>query len=150
VGGVEPQSETVWGQADKYHVPRIAFVNKMDRVGADFLNVISEIRERLGKKSAAIQMPIGSEDSFVGVIDLLSLKKITWIESDQGAKSIESELSIDELDEAKLYREELIDSLVDYDDSLADSFLMGEEITAEVLKKSIRKATIEHGFIPVL
>lgn len=150
VGGVEPQSETVWGQADKYKVPRIAFVNKMDRVGADFLNVISEIRERLGKKAAAIQMPVGSEENFSGMINLLTLKKMTWKDSDQGAKFEVSELEGSELDEAKLYRDELIDSLVDFDDSLADAYLNGEEITAETLKKTIRKATIEHGFIPVL
>ena len=150
VGGVEPQSETVWGQADKYKVPRIAFVNKMDRVGADFLNVISEIREKLGKKAAAIQMPVGSEENFTGVIDLLTLKKTTWLDNDQGAKSEVSDLSGSELDEARLYRDELIDSLVDFDDSLADSYLSGEEITAETLKLAIRKATIEHGFVPVL
>lgn len=150
VGGVEPQSETVWGQADKYKVPRIAFVNKMDRVGADFLNVISEIRERLGKKAAAIQMPVGSEENFSGMINLLKLQKMTWKDSDQGAKFEVSELEGSELDEAKLYRDELIDSLVDFDDSLADAYLNGEEITAETLKKTIRKATIEHGFIPVL
>lgn len=150
VGGVEPQSETVWGQADKYKVPRIAFVNKMDRVGADFLNVISEIRERLGKKAAAIQMPVGSEENFAGMINLLTLKKMTWKDSDQGAKFEVSELEGSELDEAKLYRDELIDSLVDFDDTLADAYLNGEEITAETLKKTIRKATIEHGFIPVL
>ncbi|MFA5584633.1 MAG: elongation factor G [Bacteriovoracaceae bacterium] len=150
VGGVEPQSETVWGQADKYKVPRIAFVNKMDRVGADFLNVISEIREKLGKKAAAVQMPVGSEENFTGMIDLLALKKMTWHDNDQGSKFEVSELEGSELEEAKLYREELIDHLVDYDDSLADAFLMGEEISSDTLKKTIRKATIEHGFIPVL
>src|SRR5690606_33479444 len=102
-----------------YKVPRIAFVNKMDRVGADFLNVISEIREKLGKKAAAIQMPVGSEENFTGVIDLLTLKKTTWLDNDQGAKSEVSDLSGSELDEARLYRDELIDSLVDFDDSLA-------------------------------
>ena len=86
VGGVEPQSETVWGQADKYNVPRIAFINKMDRVGADFLSVITEIREKLGKKAAALQMPIGSEETFTGMIDLISLKAMIWAGNDQGAK----------------------------------------------------------------
>src|SRR5690606_29017304 len=150
VSGVEPQSETVWGQADKYKVPRIAFVNKMDRVGADFLNVISEIREKLGKKAAAVQMPVGSEESFTGMIDLLTLKKMTWHDNDQGSKFEVTDLEGSELEEAKLYREELIDHLVDYDDSLADAFLMGEEISSDTLKKTIRKATIENGFIPVL
>ena len=100
VSGVEPQSETVWGQADKYHVPRIAFVNKMDRVGADFLNCISEIREKLGKKAAAIQMPVGVEDTFSGMIDLLTLKKMTWAGSDLGEKFVQSDLEGSELDEA--------------------------------------------------
>src|SRR6478752_5344448 len=92
VSGVEPQSETVWGQADKYHVPRIAFVNKMDRVGADFLNCIAEIREKLGNKAAAIQMPVGAEEHFTGLIDLLTLKKYTWVGNDQGEKFTLSEL----------------------------------------------------------
>jgi len=150
VGGVEPQSETVWGQADKYNVPRIAFVNKMDRVGADFLSVISEIRERLGKKAAAIQMPIGSEENFSGLIDLVTLKKLVWVGADQGEKFQTAELSADELDEAKLYRDELLETLADFDDSLAEKYLGGEEISPDEIQKIIRKATIKDGFIPVL
>lgn len=150
VSGVEPQSETVWGQADKYHVPRIAFVNKMDRVGADFLNCITEIREKLGKKAAAIQMPVGVEDTFSGMIDLLTLKKYTWAGSDLGEKFTLTDLEGSELDEAKLYRDELIEALADYDDQLAESYLGGEEISAEAMEKAIRTATIKHGFIPVL
>ncbi|HXH30048.1 MAG TPA: elongation factor G [Bacteriovoracaceae bacterium] len=150
VGGVEPQSETVWGQADKYNVPRIAFVNKMDRVGADFLNCITEIREKLGKKAAAIQMPVGVEENFSGMIDLLTLRKMTWAGSDQGAKYTTSELEGTELDEAKLYRDELLESLADYDDKLAEAYLGGEEISAEMIEVAMREATIKHGFIPVL
>jgi elongation factor G len=150
VSGVEPQSETVWGQADKYHVPRIAFVNKMDRVGADFLNCITEIREKLGKKAAAIQMPVGVEDTFTGMIDLLTLKKYTWAGSDLGEKFTLTDLEGSELDEAKLYRDELIEALADYDDQLAEEYLGGGEISAEVMEKAIRTATIKHGFIPVL
>jgi len=150
VYGVEPQSETVWGQADKYHVPRIAFVNKMDRVGADFLNCITEIREKLGKKAAAIQMPVGSEENFTGLIDLLTLKKFTWVGSDQGEKFTLNDLEGSELDEAKLYRDELLEHLADYDDKLAEEYLGGTEISAETMKKAIREATIKHGFIPVL
>jgi elongation factor G len=150
VSGVEPQSETVWGQADKYHVPRIAFVNKMDRVGADFLNCISEIREKLGKKAAAIQMPVGVEDTFSGMIDLLTLKKMTWAGSDLGEKFVQSDLEGSELDEAKLYRDELLEALADYDDELAEAYLGGEEISSETMEKAIRVATIKHGFIPVL
>ncbi len=150
VGGVEPQSETVWAQGDKYQVPRIAFVNKMDRVGADFLAVISEIREKLGKKAAALQMPIGAEESFKGMIDLLRMKALEWAEGDLGEKFQERELTLDESTEAKLYRDELLEHLADYDDKLAESYLNGEEITAEVMDLAIRTATIKHGFIPVL
>ena len=150
VSGVEPQSETVWGQADKYHVPRIAFVNKMDRVGADFLNCITEIREKLGKKAAAIQMPVGVEDTFSGMIDLLTLKKYTWAGSDLGEKFTLSDLEGSELEEAKLYRDELLEALADYDDKLAEDYLGGAEISAEVMQAAIRKATIKDGFIPVL
>lgn len=150
VGGVEPQSETVWSQADKYSVPRIAFVNKMDRVGADFLGCISEIREKLGKKAAAIQMPVGAEETFTGLIDLLTLKKMTWAGSDQGEKFTTEDLEGSELEEAKLYRDELLESLADYDDKLAEDYLGGAEISAETMEQAIRTATIKHGFIPVL
>lgn len=150
VSGVEPQSETVWGQADKYHVPRIAFVNKMDRVGADFLNCIAEIREKLGKKAAAIQMPVGAEENFTGLIDLLTLKKYTWAGNDQGEKFTLADLEGSELEEAKLYRDELLEHLADYDDKLAEDYLGGAEISADTMKKAIREATVKHGFIPVL
>ena len=150
VSGVEPQSETVWGQADKYHVPRIAFINKMDRVGADFLNCITEIREKLGKKAAAIQMPVGAEENFTGMIDLLTLTKMTWAGSDLGEKFTAVALEGTELDEAKLYRDELIETLADYDEALADNYLNGVEITASTIESAIRKATIKDGFIPVL
>lgn len=150
VSGVEPQSETVWGQADKYNVPRIAFVNKMDRVGADFLNCISEIKDKLGKKAAAIQMPIGVEDSFSGMIDLVSMKKMTWAGSDLGEKFTLSDLDSSELDEAKLYRDELLEVIADYDDKLAEAYLGGEDISVETIEKAIRIATIKNGFIPVL
>ncbi len=150
VSGVEPQSETVWSQADKYHVPRIAFVNKMDRVGANFLNCISEIREKLGKKAAAIQMPVGAEELFTGMIDLLTLKKMTWAGSDLGELFTVTELLGSELDEAKLYRDELLESLADFDDKLAEDYLSGAEISAETIKSVLRVATIKHGFIPVL
>lgn len=150
VGGVEPQSETVWGQADKYHVPRIAFVNKMDRVGADFLAVITEIREKLGKRAAAIQMPIGVEENFVGMIDLLTLKAMTWDSNTQGEKYTLKDLEGSDLEEAKLYRDELLETLADFDDQLADDYLNGAEISPDRIEKAIRKATIKDGFIPVL
>ena len=149
VGGVEPQSETVWGQADKYKVPRIAFVNKMDRVGADFHNVVNEIKERLGKKAAAIHLPIGAEDTFEGLVDLVIMKRITWSDDDQGSEFKVSELG-DLADEATMYREELIESVADYHEELAEAYLGGEEISEKLLKSAIRKAVIKEGFIPVL
>ena len=150
VGGVEPQSETVWSQGDRYKVPRIAFINKMDRTGADFLSVISEIREKLGKKAAAIQMPIGTEENFKGLVDLINLKALEWSDDSNGEKFTLRELSSDELQEAKLYRDELLEHLADYDDNLADRYLNGEEISALDIDKAIRKATIHNEFIPVL
>lgn len=150
VGGVEPQSETVWGQADKYKVPRIAFVNKMDRIGADFLSVIAEIREKLGKKAAAIQMPIGVEENFVGMIDLINLKAMVWSGNTQGDKFEIKDLEGAELEEAKLYRDELLETLADFDDQLAEDYLGGNEIASERIEQVIRKATIKDGFIPVL
>ena len=150
VGGVEPQSETVWSQGDKYKVPRIAFINKMDRTGADFLSVISEIREKLGKKSAAIQMPIGSEENFKGLVDLVNLKALEWTDDSNGEKFTTRELEGEELQEAKLYRDELLEHLADFDDALADRYLNGEEISSAEIDKAIRLATISHGFIPVL
>ena len=149
VGGVEPQSETVWGQADKYNVPRIAFVNKMDRVGADFFNVVNEIKEKLGKNAAAIQIPIGAEESFEGMIDLVTMKKLTWENEDQGEKFDIADLSNTEQEEASMYREELIESIADFDEELAEAYLGGEEVSEEMLKKAVRGAVINEGFIPV-
>lgn len=150
VSGVEPQSETVWGQADKYKVPRIAFVNKMDRVGADFDNCIAEIREKLDKKAAAIQRPIGVEESFSGMIDLIKMKAITYNNDDLGAKVIEQEIPQDLLDEATMARDELVEALCDYDDELAESYLGGETISADKVKSVLRTAVLDHNFIPVL
>ena len=150
VGGVEPQSETVWTQADRYNVPRIAFVNKMDRIGADFFNVITEIKEKLGKNAAAIQIPIGAEDEFKGLIDLVEMKKYIWLEEDLGAKFDVSELDEAQAEEAQMYREELIESIADFSDDLAEAYLGGEEVTVDMLKAAIRKVVIKEGFIPVL
>jgi elongation factor G len=149
VGGVEPQSETVWGQADRYSVPRIAFVNKMDRTGADFHNVVSEIKERLGKNAAAAQLPIGSEDTFEGLIDLVIMKKYIWLDEDLGAKFEIQELTESEAEEAAMYREELIESIADFDEELAEVYLGGEKVSEDLLKKAIRHAVIKENFIPV-
>ena len=150
VSGVEPQSETVWGQADKYRVPRIAFVNKMDRVGSDFQNCVEEIKEKLGKTAAAIQLPIGAEDEFQGMVDLIEMKGLYFSSDNLGATVEVKEIPADLLDEATLAREELIEALCDYDDDLAEAYLGGEEITNETIKKVIRTSVIEKEFIPVL
>lgn len=150
VSGVEPQSETVWAQADKYNVPRLAFVNKMDRMGSDFPNCITEIKEKLGKKAAAIQLPIGSEDNFKGMIDLVKMKSYTFKDEDLGASVVEGEINPDMYDEAVISREELIEALADFNDEIAELFLGGEEIPQEKIKSAIREATINKGFIPVL
>ncbi len=150
VSGVEPQSETVWAQADKYNVPRLAFVNKMDRLGANFDNCIAEIRTKLDKKAAAIQLPIGIEDQFLGVLDIVEMKAIHFPSEDLGSKVQVVELTEDQISEAELYRDELIETLSDFDDALAEKFLSGEIISSNELKKIIRLATIEKNFIPVL
>jgi elongation factor G len=150
VSGVEPQSETVWMQADRYNVPRIAFVNKMDRIGADFQNVVTEIREKLGKKAAALQIPIGAEDEFEGIIDLIKQKAIYWKGDDLGASYDEVEIPADLQEDAAVYREDLIEALCDFDDDLAEAYLGGEEVSQEKIHEIIRKAVINDGFIPVL
>ncbi len=149
VSGVEPQSETVWAQADRYKVPRVAFVNKMDRIGADFFNCVSEIREKLGKKAYAIQIPIGAEEEFEGVVDLINQKAIYWKGDDLGASFDTVDIPEDLQDEAQMYREELIEGIADFDDDLANKYLEGEELSVEEIKLAIRKAVIENGFIPV-
>lgn len=150
VGGVEPQSETVWGQADRYKVPRIAFVNKMDRMGADFFNVVGELKNKLGKIAAPIQLPLGAEENFIGMIDLVAMKKYVWSDDDQGEKFETTDLEGDDLQAAETAREELIGELANLDDSLAELYLGGEVVSNDVLKQSIRTHTIQSSFVPVL
>ena len=150
VGGVEPQSETVWGQADRYNIPRIAFVNKMDRIGANFENVVTELKEKLGKIACPIQLPVGSEDQFRGMIDLIEMKKLSWDGDDLGEKFEKTELEGEDLEEAQMAREALIEMLADFDDDFAEKYLNGEEITKEEIKGLLRRATIENNFVPVL
>lgn len=150
VGGVEPQSETVWAQADKYHVPRIAFVNKMDRVGADFEGCIEEINSKLGKRAVAVQLPIGSAETFEGVVDLVEMVQLKFLESDQGSTVISEEISEDLRDEALLRREELVESLADFDDNFAEKYLEGEDLSSSDIYNAIREAVIKHEFVPVL
>lgn len=151
VGGVESQSEAVWAQADKYNVPRIAFINKMDRVGANFNRCILEISEKLGKKACEIQIPIGAESQFKGAIDLVELKAFIWSDDESLGLNFEiTSIPEDLIELATLAREKLIESLADFDDDLANLYLNSEEISANELKKSLRNATLEHGFVPVL
>jgi len=150
VGGVEPQSETVWRQGDKYGVPRIAFINKMDRVGADFYSVVSEIEEKLGATPLVIELPIGAEASFAGVIDLIKMKAIIWDSDVLGATFSEKEIPEELMDKAEEYRNKLIETIADFDDTLMEKYLDGEEIGVEEIKKAIRKATISNSVTPVL
>ncbi len=150
VGGVEPQSETVWRQADKYGVPRIAFINKMDRMGADFERGVTMIRERLGAKAVPIQLPIGAEEDFAGVVDLVKMKAIRWEEGDLGAKYWEEEIPEELAEAAEVAREEMIDAIAEYDDALMERFLEGEALDEAQIRGAIRTATLSLGICPVL
>jgi len=150
VGGVEPQSETVWRQADKYHVPRIAFVNKMDRVGADFYNVINMMRQKLAANPVAIQMPIGKEEKFEGVVDLIRMKAYRYDESTLGAKVIESEIPKNMYKDALANRELMLEQIVDYDDQLMALMLEESQISPELIISTIRKAMKNSQISPVL
>ncbi|MDP1809632.1 MAG: elongation factor G [Actinomycetota bacterium] len=149
VEGVEPQSETVWRQADKYGVPRIAFVNKMDRVGADFSNVLAMMSDRLKTKPVAIQLPIGQEDSFKGLIDLVSMKAVVYTD-EKGETWEEQDISADLVDEAEEYRGHLMEAVAEYDDELLHNYLEGEAIDPAAVKKAIRQATIALDLTPVV
>ena len=148
-GGVEPQSETVWRQADKYNVPRIAFINKMDITGANFYGVVDEVRERLDKNPVPIEIPIGKEDEFVGIIDLFEMKAYIY-NDDLGMDVTVTDIPEDLLELAEEYRESMIESICETDDDLILKFLEGEEITNEELKTALRNATISVKIIPVL
>jgi len=150
VGGVEPQSETVWRQADKYKVPRIAFINKMDRIGADFNRGVQMMIDRLAANPIPIQLPIGIEDTFKGVIDLIRMKSLTYVDESMGADYVLGEIPADMMDEALAYREKLISAITDYDDAMTEKYLEGKEITEEEIKRALRKATIDIKVIPVL
>jgi elongation factor G len=150
VGGVEPQSETVWRQADKYHVPRIAFINKMDRIGADFFRGVSMIKDRLKANPLPIQLPVGKEDYFKGVIDLVTMKAILWDEESLGATFRVEEIPADLLDEAVEYREKMIEEVCSHDDAMMDKYLGGEELTEAEIKAAIRTCTINIQICPVI
>jgi len=150
VGGVEPQSETVWRQADKYRVPRIAFINKMDRIGADFFRGVGMIRDRLKANPVPIQLPVGSEDQYRGVIDLVEMKEIIWRDESLGAKFDVLDIAPERLDEALEYREKMVEEIASHDDDLMEKYLGGEELTKDELKAAIRKATIDIKICPVI
>ncbi|MBV8419244.1 MAG: elongation factor G [Hyphomicrobiales bacterium] len=148
--GVEPQTETVWRQGDKYKVPRIVFCNKMDKIGADFFRCLDDIVNRLGAKPVAIQLPIGSENQFKGVVDLVRMVGVVWDEETLGAKYHDVEIPADMLDQAKEYRERMIEAAVELDDNVMAAYLEGNEPDEATLKRLIRKAVITGAFFPVL
>ncbi len=156
VGGVEPQSETVWRQADKYRVPRICFVNKMDRVGADFQRTLTQIREKLQANPVAVQLPLGAEDGFAGVIDLVAMKAVRYQDESLGAESLLEEIPADRLEEATAAREALIEKVCEVDDRLLEKYLHGEPIAADEIIPILRRRTVESvreekaPFVPVL
>ena len=150
VGGVEPQSETVWRQADKYRVPRIVFINKLDRIGADFLGVVEQITNRLGAKPLILQLPIGSEDNFRGVVDILRQKAIVWEEDTLGARFHEEEVPADMVAEAARHREILIETVADADDALLEQYLAGETMSEDAIAAAIATKTRAIDLVPVL
>ena len=150
VGGVQPQSETVWRQADRYGVPRLAFVNKMDRMGADFLRVVEEMRTKLKAPACPIELPLGAADSFKGVVDLIRMKSIVYDEASDGKTFTESEVADDIRDEALLARAELVERVADLDEEVMETFLENGDLTEEELVPAIRRLTLAGKFVPVL
>jgi len=150
VGGVEPQSETVWRQADKYGVPRIAFVNKMDRVGANFMAVVNQIRQKLGKNAVPLQLPIGAEDQFKGVVDLVQMKALVFKDETLGAKYEVLEVPAEMKADAEHYREKMVESIAEQHDELLEKYLAGETLSIDELKGALREATIAQKITPVL
>ena len=150
VGGVQPQSETVWRQANKYHVPRIVFVNKMDRIGANFFRVEEQIRERLKANPVPIQIPIGAEDNFKGVVDLVRMKAYVWNDEKKPTDYVEEEIPAEVKDKAEEYRAKLIEAVSETDDSLMEKFFAGEELTEEEIKKGIKAGCLRMTITPML
>ena len=150
VGGVEPQSETVWRQADKYSVPRIAFVNKMDRVGADFFHVLEMMKKRLGAQPLPLVIPIGAGEMFTGIVDLIEMKSILYNESSLGARFEYGTIPMDMMEEAEKWRHHLIEETATYDEHLMEKYLADEEITKDELKAAIRKGCLDNTFVPTL
>jgi elongation factor G len=150
VAGVEPQSETVWRQADKYRVPRICFINKLDRTGADFWRCVDMIRERLGATPVPIQIPIGSEDKFRGVVDLIAMKAIVYKDDDQGTSMSIEEIPAELMAEAKAHHEKMVEAVAEMDDELTHKFLEGHDLSTADIKRGLRLGTLEYRIVPVL
>jgi elongation factor G len=150
VAGVEPQSETVWRQADKYGVPRMCFVNKMDRIGANFYRCVDMIKDRLGATPLVLQLPLGSESDFKGIIDLIAKKAIVWQEESLGAKFVYEDIPENMKEESEKYREKLVETVVELDDSIMEKYLDGNQPTEQEIKDLVRKGTINSKFVPVL
>src|SRR5262245_50717460 len=156
VAGVEPQSETVWRQADKYRVPRICFVNKMDRIGANFLRTYEQIESKLQANPVALHPPIGIEDGYLGVVDLIQMKAVVWRDDKMGSNYTVEEIPADMMDLAKEFREKLIEKVSEVDDSILEKYMHGEEISEDAIKAALRKRTISSvrnektAFVPVI
>ena len=150
VGGVQPQSETVWRQANKYHVPRIVFVNKMDRVGANFYNVEQQIKDRLKANPVPLQIPIGAEDDFKGVVDLVNMKALVWEDETKPTTYVEREIPAELLDKAKEYHDKLIEAVAETDDTLMDKYFSGEQLSVDEIKEGIKKACLNLSMIPMM
>jgi elongation factor G len=148
--GVEPQTETVWRQADKYGVPRMIFVNKMDKIGADFFLSVQMIKDRLGAKPIVIQLPLGAESRFAGIIDLVRMKAVVWDDESLGANFHDADIPADLLDQAKEYRDKLVETAADVDEAATEAYLEGKEIGQDQLKALIRKGTVTNQFVPIL
>jgi elongation factor G len=150
VGGVEPQSETVWRQADKYHVPKIAFINKLDRIGADFFGAVEMMKKKLNANPLILQLPVGSEDDFSGIIDLIDMKQVIWEDETLGATFKKEDIPSNLLDTAKSYREKLIETVAEVDDNIMEDYVSEIPITPESLLTAIRKATVNLKLVPIL
>jgi elongation factor G len=150
VGGVEPQSETVWRQADKYHVPKIAFINKLDRIGADFFGAVEMMKKKLNANPLILQLPVGSEDDFSGVIDLIDMKQVIWEDETLGATFKKEDVPADLLDTARAHRETLIETVAEVDDGIMEDYVSEIPVTSEKLLAAIRKATVNLKLVPIL
>ena len=148
VDGVQPQTETVWKQADEFSVPRLCFMNKMDRIGADFFGSMDDVAQKFGVETLALQIPIGEGADFEGVIDLLKMKELRWSAEDEGETITESDIDPSRLDQANEWREKLVETVAGADDALMELYLDGKEITTDQLKAAIRKGTISRAYVP--